>query len=69
MKLKIVRLDPTIVPTRDPQTLQRQHHHLQEQLMRSAHTDHHTRAEREHMRETLAGLSATYQSITGSLLK
>ncbi|EKT4529990.1 hypothetical protein IYR97_26125 (plasmid) [Pseudomonas fulva] len=69
MKLKTVRLDPAIVPTRDPVKLQCQHADLKEQLLRSAHTDHHTRGERDQMREVLARLSESHRSITGVSLK
>lgn len=69
MKLKTVRLDPLLVPTSDPLKLRHQYSHLKEQLLRSAHTDYHTRTEREHMRESLVGLSETHREITGVSLQ
>lgn len=69
MKIKTVRLDPTLVPTRDPVQLSAQHSILKEQLLRSAYTDYFTRIERDQMRDVLAGLSESYRSITGIALK
>ncbi|WIO61703.1 hypothetical protein QO021_28875 (plasmid) [Pseudomonas amygdali pv. lachrymans] len=69
MKLKTARMHPNLAPTLDAAQLYAQHNDLKHKLWRSAHTDHFTRTEREQMRETLAGLSEAYRSVTGASLK
>lgn len=48
-----------------PSQLQRKHADLKADLLRSAHTDHYTRSEREGIRVVLTDLSRQYREMTG----
>lgn len=69
MKHQTAHLPPLLAPTCDAALLYAQHSDLKHKLLRSAHTDHFTRTERDHMREALAGLSEAHRSVTGAPLK
>lgn len=69
MKLQTAHLHPLLNPTRDAAQLYAQHSDLKHKLLRSAHTDHFTRTERDQMREALAGISEAHRSVTGTPLK
>ncbi|SBW84369.1 hypothetical protein PVE_R2G0340 [Pseudomonas veronii 1YdBTEX2] len=51
MKLQTAHLHPLLNPTLDAAQLYAQHSDLKHKLLRSAHTDHFTRTERDQMRE------------------